>query len=218
MTHEPAEMPAGEAPPLTTGMRMDRETFHRVYCLHPEIKKAELIGGVVYVASPVSGFHADPHFRLAGWMNSYCDLTPHVEGVDNMTLILSSGVEVQPDIVLFRPPLHGGNVRYSGHHYLTGSPELVAEIAVSTEAIDTGPKLEEYRLTGVREYIIWRALFQQIDWYVLRAGQFELLPMDDAGIVRSGVFPGLWLDVPAMLASDRAGVLATLRAGVAARP
>jgi hypothetical protein len=44
-------------------------------------------------------------------------------------------------------------------------------------------------------------------------GDNELLP-DDAGVLRSEVFPGLWLDVPALIADNLANLLATLQRGL----
>jgi hypothetical protein len=49
---------------------------------------------------------------------------------------------------------------------------------------------------------------------VLRQGKYEPPPADPAGMVRSDVFPGLWLDVPAMLQGDLASVLAGIDRGV----
>lgn len=37
---------------LESGDRLSRAEFHRRSCLRPDMKKAELIGGVVYVSSP----------------------------------------------------------------------------------------------------------------------------------------------------------------------
>jgi len=45
----------------------------------------------------------------------------------------------------------------------------------------------------VREYLVWRVLEQAVDWFVLRAGQYERLVPDAQGVLRSEVFPGLWL-------------------------
>jgi len=209
-------MPTVDVQPLETGMRMDRETFHRVFCLHPEIKKAELIDGVVYVASPVTLIHSDPHASLITWCGMWAAYNPHTRISDNIT-VLMDGKEFQPDMVLSIRPTHGGRVGFSSELYMTGSPELIGEIAVSSEALDIGPRMETYRSGGVGEYIIWRVLSQRIEWYVLRDGQYVLLPADDAGIVRSEAFAGLWLDVPAMLSENMLAVLTTLRAGIAAQ-
>ncbi len=56
---------------------------------------------------------------------------------------------------------------------------------------------------------------RQIDWFVLEQGRYLSLATDEHGVIRSQVFPGLWLDVPALLEGDLAGVLAMLQQGLA---
>ena len=51
-------------------------------------------------------------------------------------------------------------------------------------------------------------------WWVLREGEYQTLLPDDAGVLRSEVFPGLWLDVPALIADNLANLLATLQRGL----
>jgi hypothetical protein len=62
--------------------------------------------------------------------------------------------------------------------------------------------------------LIWRVLDQEIDWFVLQAGQYQRLPGDTSGVYRSSVFPGLWLDTAALLRGDLATVLALVQQGV----
>jgi Uma2 family endonuclease len=68
---------------------------------------------------------------------------------------------------------------------------------------------------GVREYVVWRVLDQQLDWFVLQGGTFEPLAPDAAGILRSPTFPGLWLDPAALLCGDMQQVLAVVQQGLA---
>jgi hypothetical protein len=69
---------------------------------------------------------------------------------------------------------------------------------------------------GVREYIVWSVYDQQLQWFRLEEGQYIPLSPDDDGVLRSRVFPGLWLDVDALLKDDMAKVLAVLQQGLAA--
>jgi hypothetical protein len=85
-------------------------------------------------------------------------------------------------------------------------------IAVS---YDLHAKLHVYRRNGVREYLVWRVLDQEIDWFVLRDGQYERMSVDAQGLLRSEVFPGLWLDPAALVRGDLATVLAIIRQGLA---
>jgi Uma2 family endonuclease len=95
--------------------------------------------------------------------------------------------------------------------YLQGVPELIAEVASSRASSDLHDKLEVFRRNGVREYLVWRVLDREIDWFVLRAGQYEPIATAEDGILRSTVFPGLWLDPAALLRGDLATVLAVVQ-------
>jgi len=92
--------------------------------------------------------------------------------------------------------------------------ELIVEIAARSASYDLHEKLNAYRRNGVREYVVWRVWDAAIDWYVLRAGRFEALPLAD-GVYRSETFPGLWLAPEAVLRGDLARVLAVLQEGLA---
>lgn len=98
--------------------------------------------------------------------------------------------------------------------YLQGGPELVVEISASKVSIDAGEKLRSYRRAGVPEYLLWRTDDGAVDWWVLEEDEFRPLAPDPGGVLRSRIFPGLWLEVPALLANDGARLLATLEAGL----
>jgi Uma2 family endonuclease len=91
----------------------------------------------------------------------------------------------------------------------------VAEVASSSVSYDLTDKLKVYRRNGVCEYIVWRVLDRQIDWFVLREGEYVRLSLGDGGLYRSEVFPGLWLDPAALVGGDTTTVLATLQRGLA---
>ena len=130
--------------PLENGDRLSRAEFERRYTARPDLKKAELIEGVVYMPSPVrAAGHAEPH-----------------------------------------------------------------------AAIDLPDKLRAYRRNGVQEYLVWRVLERQIDWFVLSDGEYRPLAATAGGMLESRVFPGLRLAVDALLHGDIAGVLAELRNGL----
>ena len=191
-------------PPLENGDRLTRDEFERRYHAMPHLKKAELIEGVVHMPSPVrANRHGGPHFRLIGWLDNYLTDTPGVKGYDNTTVRLDVHNEPQPDVALLIDPARGGQARISADDYLEHAPELVAEVSASSVSIDTNAKAEVYRRTGVREYIIWRVLDEEIDWFVLRDEQFVPLVPDAEGIFRSEIFPGLWLDPAALIRGDR---------------
>ena len=202
-------------PPLENGDRLTRDEFERRYEAMPHLKKAELIEGVVYVPSPVRyRHHGAPHALLINWLGHYAAGTPGVGISDNSTVRLDLDNEPQPDALLLIDPACGGQTHFSTDDYIEGSPELVAEVASSSVSYDLHAKLHAYRRNGVREYIVWRVLEQAIDWFVLRAGQYEPLPVDANGLLRSEVFPGLWLDPVALVRGELATVLAIVQQGL----
>jgi len=203
-------------PALENGDRLTRAEFERRYSAMPHLKKAEIIEGVVYVPSPVRHHqHGSPHAHLIVWLGQYVAYTPGVEVGDNSSVRLDLDNEPQPDALLFIDPACGGQIRISTDGIIEGAPELVAEVASSSVSYDLHAKLHVYRRSGVREYIVWRVLEREIDWFVLRAGQYERLSVDAQGLLRSQVFAGLWLDPAALVQGDLMAVLAIVQHGLA---
>lgn len=204
-------------PPLEPGDRLTRAEFERRYEAMPPGFKAELIEGIVYMASPVrQRQHGRPHAVMVGWLTNYFVATPGVEIADNSTVRLPGDNEPQPDALLFIPAEKGGQARVDEEGYVVGGPELIVEVASSSASYDLHAKKRVYRRHGVREYLVWRVLDREVDWFVLRGGRYERLPAGEDGVTRSEVFPGLWLDTAALVADDLQRVLAVLQAGIAA--
>jgi Uma2 family endonuclease len=202
-------------PALENGDRLTRVEFERRYEAMPGLKKAELIEGVVYMPSPVRHrHHSRPHVHVSTWLGSYEAGTPGVEAGDNGSIRLDLDNMPQPDAFLIISPECGGQVKIDDDDYIAGAPELVAEVATSSVSYDLGDKLRVYRRNGVREYIVWRVLDAQIDWFILSDGEYQATPLPDDGILRSTAFAGLWLDVNALLRGDLARVLAVLHDGL----
>src|SRR4029078_3433366 len=107
--------------------------------------------------------------------------------------------EPQPDLVLLKSPVAGGQARISSDDYIEGAPELVIEIVGSSRAYDLHQKKGAYRRNGVREYLAWITHEQRLIWWELRGGEYQEIAPSEDGLLRSGVFPGLWLDKAALL-------------------
>ena len=205
----------GAVPPLKDGDRLTRAEFERRYMAMPDLKKAELIEGVVHVASPVrQRYHGRQHSHLNFWLCAYEGSSPGAEVGDNSTVRLDLDNMPQPDCLLFVQPEYGGKVCIDDDGYIEGAPDLVAEVAASSVSLDLGSKLTAYRRNGVREYVVWKVLQRQIEWYVNRAESFEPLLPEADGIHRSTVFPGLWLDPAALVRGDVNAVLALVQEGL----
>src|SRR5438552_3590840 len=126
---------SSKSPPfsLESGDRLSRDEFHRRYCLRPDIRKAELVQGVVYVASPTCAkFHGKQHGQAVVWLGTYASRTSGVEFYDNATVYLGPDDEVQPDCCLVRDPAPDPNAaRVRDDGYIEGAPQLVVEVAAS---------------------------------------------------------------------------------------
>jgi Uma2 family endonuclease len=202
-------------PPLENGDRLTRAEFERRYDAMPGLKKAELIEGEVYMPSPVRyERHGHPHTWLVAWLAMYEMTTPGVSAGDNSSIRLDLDNEPQPDAFLMIRRERGGQARISDDDYIEGAPELVAEVTSSTVSYDLGDKLTAYRRNGVREYVVWRVLDGEVDWFVNREGRFDRLEAGADGILRSTVFPGLWLDPGALVRGEAATVKATFEQGL----
>ncbi|QYX32278.1 Uma2 family endonuclease [Sphaerospermopsis torques-reginae] len=201
-------------PPLENGDRLTRSEFERRYHTMPDVKKADLIEGIVYMASPVRiRSHGKPHAYIMTWLGFYESATPGVELADNTTVRLDADNEPQPDALLRIE--NGGQSRISADDYVEGAPELIVEIAASSAAIDAYDKLKVYRRNQVQEYLIWRVYDGEFDWFILKDGEYRQLEANAEGVFCSQVFPGLWLDKSALLAGNLAKVLEILQQGLA---
>ena len=215
-TRQRSPQKSSRTPPLNAGDRLSRAEFEWRYQAHPEINKAELIEGVVHMPSPVHfALHSQPHGDIVGWLAYYRAATPGVVIGDNATVRLDYENVVQPDALLRLEPALGGRSQVTEDDYLAGPPELVVEIAASSASYDMYDKRRVYARNGVQEYLVAQAYEQRVDWFVLREGVYEALQPDSEGILRSEVFPGLWLPAEALWAGDLAIMLTVLQKGLA---
>ena len=216
MVQTPPRYQPSTVPLLENGDALGRDEFERRYIAMPEGIKAQLIEGIVCMAAALRfRSHGKLHSQLNSWLTTYQIFTPGVEIAAAATVRLDQENEPQPDIILFINPQAGGQARLSADDYVEGAPELVAEISSSTVSIDLGAKKNAYERNGVQEYIVWRVLDQAVDWFGLEHGKYVDLWPDEQGIIRSRIFPGLWLDRSALLTGDMPQVLTLLQAGLA---
>jgi Uma2 family endonuclease len=200
---------------LDNGDRMKQADFHHRYEQCPEDTKFELVGGTVYMSSPVRWPHANYHLKLGVALEVYASGTPGVEAGDNATAILGADSEPQADLTLRLLPEYGGQSKLDGDRYVTGPPELLAEIAHSSRAIDLHQKREDYRKAGIIEYIVLCLEEQELHWFHFPS-RGRIKP-DRQGTWRSKVFPGLWLDGQALLQRNSSRILEVVQHGLASR-
>ncbi|MEL4896168.1 Uma2 family endonuclease [Crocosphaera sp. Alani8] len=200
-------------PLLENGDRLTRLEFETRYQQMTHVKKAELIEGIVYMGSPLRiNKHGNPHGRIMTWLGTYEAYTQGVQIGDNCTVRLDPENEPQPDALLRIEK--GGQSIVSEDGYVEGAPELIVEIAASTVSIDLHDKLKAYRRNQVQEYLVWRVDDNEIDWFRLKNEKYIKLQADENGIIKSEIYPGLWLELTALLNGDLVKVLEVLKQGI----
>ncbi len=204
-------------PPVEAGDCLDQPTFHQRYQAMPSSFRAELIGGTVFVPSPLSQGHGVYHALVMGWLTNYWIATPGTTAWDNATTILGEASEPQPDGGLIIQPACGGQTGLSEEGYTTGPPEFIVEVASSSASIDLHGKRQDYEQAGVLEYVVVVIRQRALRWFVRQHNTFQEVTVDADGIFRSRVFPGLWLHGEALLQLDGMRVMHTLQQGMATR-
>lgn len=206
---------ADSKPPLESGDRLTRVEFERRYEARPDIKKAELIEGVVYVASPVRvQTHGEPHSHILTWLGVYCARTPGVRLADNTTVRMDPDNEVQPDVCVWVDRKQNSRAKVSEDDYLEGAPEFVAEVAATSASYDLHDKLHIYRRNGVQEYLVLLVYEQRAVWYAWEEAEYHPLQPNEQGILCSRVFPGLHFQPSLFWSGDLSGLLTVLHQGL----
>jgi Uma2 family endonuclease len=200
-----------DATTLDAGDNLSRAQFLSRWEKLPELKFAELIGGIVYMASPLQKRHGQEERRISVWLGVFEAHTPGCEGGSNVTSLIGDDC-VQPDDYLAILEEYGGNSW--GEKYVEGAPELIAETSFSSASMDLHQKFDLYERAGVQEYLVVLLRKKEVRWHQLVKGRYRRLMADADGIFRSRVFPGLWLDSKAFFRNNMAKVLATLQEGI----
>ena len=202
-----------DTPPLERGDFLTRNEFLRRWEVMPQLKRAELLRGIVYIPSRVAIEHSEMEFNANGWLGVYKAATPGCCGACNATWLMGDREVTQPDVSLRILPEYGGQSSVVGG-LASGAPELVAEVCTSAATYDLHQKLEVYEEFGVQEYVAVLMFEQQLRWHRLCRRRFKVMAAPTDGVYRSALFPGLWLDGAALLTNDLARVLAVLQDGV----
>ena len=200
-------------PFLQSGMRLSSEEFLQRWDMLPNVKFAELINGVVHMPSPLGFDHGDHDSLLIWWIAEYALSTPGLRGSNNITCKFDKNNIPQPDMSLRILPEYGGQTGVDGR-FITGAPELIIEVAVTSLNLDMGEKLKLYQIAGVKEYIVAEVESQELHWHRLHKKKYQRIEPGEDGILRSIEFPGLWLDVTAFYQYNQARFREVLQVGL----
>lgn len=206
-------------PLLYAGMRLDRAEFYRrIERLEGEglrTRGIERLEGVVYMPAAIRiEQHGEPQAFIVAWLALYAAATPEVQCSGNATARIDDDNDPEGDALLRIRSEFGGQSTTDLQGYIEGAPELLVEIAGSTSAQDLQLKFDIYRRSGVREYLVWETIADELYWFVLREGDYHRLQPDATGLIHSPTFPGLWLDVAALLKGELTSVLSAVQQGV----
>ncbi len=200
----------GRPTSLENGDRLTASEFLRRYETAKSLKKAQLIEGIVNMPSPVrADAHAAPDNLVQFWLGYYAMRHPGLAVYTNATLLIDSDNAPQPDAILCSAPRPEGRVWLNDRGYLSGSPELVCEIAASSVSIDLHDKFRVYRRAGINEYLVWLTEEERVCWFHLEDQEY-VEKTREGGRLSSAVFLGLVLDLDALLKMDRAKLIAAV--------
>ncbi len=201
-------------PELQNGDLLDSREFLRRYDCMPEVKKAELVEGIVYMGSPVSLAHSEADSLVQTWLGTFAAHTPGLSAHSNTTVILDGENTVQPDACLIAQD-QPASARAGEAGYAEGPPEVVFEVSVSSVSLDNHAKKRVYQKSGVPEYVVWRVRDRELDWWRLEDQAYGLVLPDEMGLISSARFPDLVLNVGALLSNEADKVLTTLQQAIA---
>ena len=203
-----------DTPTLLNGDHLSVPEFERRYEAAPDGARAELIEGIVIMSPPISSDHGKANSLLNHLLCLYADATPRLAVGVNASIRLDGTNEYQPDVILWIESGKMAQTRVGAKGLLEGRPEMVVEIALSSQAYDLHEKKAVYQRNQIPEYLVLQVKDQRLDWFVLVNGEYALLAARPDGLSRSGVFPGLWLDLAALATGNDKKVLRALAKGL----
>lgn len=189
----------------------DLLTVEDFYALVSDGQKADLIDGVIYMASPDSLRANDLTWFVATLLRHFVEARGIAGRVvfSRFAFRLSERSAPEPDVAYVRPERVGlldeGGMR--------GGPDIAVEI-VSRESRQRDYELKRrlYEESGVPEYWIIDPIQQRVEFLVLEEGRYQLAPLEENRLFRSLALPAFWIDVDWLLADPLPPVTRCLEA------
>jgi Uma2 family endonuclease len=156
-----------------------------------EDQKADLIDGVIHMASPESLEGNKLGFWVARLIGDFVEETEQGDVfVSRVAFRLAKDQSPEPDIAF----VHKDRLHHSHYGYFEGAPDLAVEV-VSPESVerDYEKKRNQYQTAGVREYWIIDEITEQVTLLRLQpSGEFVSVAPNE-GRFESIVLPGFYL-------------------------
>lgn len=209
------DLQATLARPLEHGERLTRAEFERRYRPRPDIKKVELLEGVVHLKpATATQQYANHHAILKSWLEMYLVSTPGVRAAHNYRLRLDEQSEPQPDFCVWIEDICGGQTEILPDGFLQGVPELIIEVAPDSTSYELREKYHTYRRAGVQEYLVLQVQGQKSGWFAWSQGEYFPLFPNNKGVLQSQAFAGLWFAAAAFWQGEGTDLKAALRQGL----
>jgi Uma2 family endonuclease len=192
----------------------ERVTFDEFCEMIKKDQKADLINGVIYMATPATLEHEEEFGFLLAVVRIFVRRKKlgFVLG-SRVAMQLSEENAPEPDLMFISKEKLA---KAKGQAFL-GAADLVIElISPSSRWLDLGEKKDLYAKFGVREYWVIDLFRQVAHFWRNNNGIWEDLPIDAMGIVRSVVLPGFWLRVDWLFAEplpDEEAIIALILSG-----
>ena len=178
----------------------DLVTVDDFFALVPDGQKADLIDGVIYIASPDS----TDNDQLCGFIRFLVQGYARVRRLGKVfgsryAFELSHTRAPEPDVAF----VSTARLHLVEKTRMKGAPDIAVEIvARESRTRDYLEKKNLYESSGVLEYWIIDPLQRRAEFYRLNYGQYHLVPLEQNRIFRSDILLGFWIDVEWLFADE----------------
>lgn len=184
--------------PMPEALPIDHDddlfTVDEFYDLIPDGQKADLLDGVIYIASPDTRRSDDLNRFMLTVMTNIAKARDlgHIS-CSRYAFRLNEHLAPEPDVAFVgRDRVSSTITEREG----IGPPDVAVEIvARDSRSRDYNEKKKLYESSGVTEYWLLDPLVSRAYFHRLIGGRYVLVPLEGGRIFRSQAMPGFWLDV-----------------------
>lgn len=181
----------------------DLVTVEEFRALVQDGQKADLIDGVIYVASPDTLRNNDVNMLVLYLLRGFVSAKQLGGKVvaSRYAFELSEIRAPEPDVAY----ISAERVHLAEQRGMKGGPDIAVEIVSrDSRTRDYVEKKQLYLEAGVPEYWLVDTLARRCEFLALEGGRYEPVPLESNRIFKSRTLPGFWLDVEWLLAEPLA--------------